>query len=82
MRREVRVDNPVLVVEAPILNDETAVKVFRFLQRLADTFEVNYYTQLERYYRKNNDFYYVSRSDHHINEAHGDQRVFDDEIPF
>ena len=75
-------DNPVLVVEAPILDDETAVKVFRFLQRLTDTFEANYYAQLEKYYRKYNDFYYTSRSDKHINEAYGDQRGFDDEIPF
>jgi hypothetical protein len=76
------VDNPVLVVEAPILDDETAVKVFRFLQRLTDTFEANYYTQMERYYRKYNDFNYTSHSDNHINEAYGDQRGFDDEIPF
>ena len=36
---EVRVDNPMLVIEAPNLDDETAVKVFGFLQRLTDTFE-------------------------------------------
>ena len=77
-----RVDNPVLVVEAPILDDETAVKVFGFLQRLTDTFEANYYTQMERYYQKYNNLHYASRSDKHINETHGDQRVFDDEIPF
>ena len=75
-------DNPMLVVEAPILDDETAVKVFRFLQRLTDTFEANYYTQLERHYRKYKDFYYSSRCDKYINEAYGDQRVFDDDTTF
>lgn len=75
-------DNPVLVVPAPNLDDETAVKVFGFLQRLTDAFEANYYTQLERYYRKYNNRHYARSSDQHINEAYGDQRGFDDEIPF
>ncbi|OGT44748.1 MAG: hypothetical protein A3E82_01125 [Gammaproteobacteria bacterium RIFCSPHIGHO2_12_FULL_38_11] len=75
-------DNPMLVIEAPNLDDETAVKVFGFLQRLADTFEANYYTQMERYYRKYNNLHYAHSSNEHINEASGDQRGFDDEIPF
>lgn len=75
-------DNPMLVVEAPNLDDETAVKVLGFLQRLTDTFEANYYTQLERYYRKYNDLHYARSSDPGIDETTGDQRGFDDEIPF
>ena len=75
-------DNPVLVVEAPDLDDETAVKVFGFLQRLADTFEANYYTQMKRYYQKYNNLHYAKISGQDIDEVCGDQRGFDDEIPF
>jgi hypothetical protein len=76
------VDNPILVVEAPILDDETAVKVFGFLQRLTDTFEANYYAQIERYYKKYNGLHYARTSDSDMNEPSGDQRGFDDEISF
>lgn len=75
-------DNPMLVVEAPTLDDETAVKVYGFLQRLADTFEANYYAQMERYYKKYNDFHYAKTSDQDDNGPRGDQRGFDDEPPF
>lgn len=75
-------DNPMLVVEAPTLDDETAVKVYGFLQRLADTFEANYYTQMERYYKKYNEQNYARCSDQDVNEEYSDQRGFDDEIPF
>ena len=41
-------DNPVLIVEAPILNDEAAKIVYAFLQNLVLAFESHYYPQLGR----------------------------------
>lgn len=71
-------DNPKLIVEAPILDDESAVKIFDFLYDLTLSFESCYYKQLLRRSQ------YCDPPDgpDYLNDTQGDQRFFDDEIPF
>lgn len=45
-------DNPILIVEMPSLNDESVAGVRNFLQELMIAFEARYYHQLQRYDRK------------------------------
>jgi hypothetical protein len=44
-------DKPVLMFEAPLLNDETAAKVQEFLYALMDVIDEHYYPQITRHYR-------------------------------
>ena len=75
-------DNPALVIEAPILDDESINKVYEFLQNLTFAFDAHYYYQLRRYSRAKESpdcpDYLLSLQD--------DQRSFEyffsDEIPF
>lgn len=71
-------DNPVLTIEAPILDDESAAHVHQFLQDLTLAFESCYYKQLVRHNRNcepdcDND---------RVNNIPVDQSFFDDEDPF
>lgn len=72
------VDNPVLIIDAPILDDESIAKVYEFLQNLTFAFDAHYYNQLRRCSRTK------TQSDSHtyLNDIQGDQRSLDDEIPF
>lgn len=72
-------DNPVLIVEAPILHDESVSNVYEFLQNLMLAFESHYYVQLVRHAHSVNQ---PSCNDYQSNDTQGDQRSFDDEIPF
>ena len=71
-------DNPVLIIEAPILDDESVVKIYDFLQNLIFAFDAHYYVQLQRYSRK------VNQPDgpDYLNDIQGDHGFYDDEIPF
>ncbi len=68
-------DSPVLIVEAPLLDDESTKNVYAFLQNLTLAFESHYYPQLVRGCRTNN-------TDHVIDDAQGDQPFIDDDPPF
>ena len=45
-------DKPVLIIDAPELNDEAVASVQGFLQELMLAFESHYYHRLQRYYRR------------------------------
>lgn len=67
-------DSPVLIVEAPILDDESAANAYEFLQNLMLAFDAHYYPQLQRH------FLAVNQPNRH---KQADQCSFDDdEIPF
>ena len=68
------VDNPVLMIDAPILDDESAANVYQFLQDLTLAFESQYYNQLKRFNKNNN-------VDWH-DDKQGEQLFFDDDVPF
>jgi len=88
------VDNPVLIVEAPILDDESITKIYEFLQNLTFAFNAHYYKQLRRYDRSKDspdgpDFLHGIQGDQRsLNEDDaGDATnqtadLFDDQIPF
>lgn len=42
-------DKPVLVIEAPELNDEAAAIVLDFLQEFINAFDVHFYHRLQRH---------------------------------
>ena len=42
-------DKPVIIIEAPELNDEAVTSVYQFLQDLVLAFESHYYLQLVRH---------------------------------
>lgn len=44
-------DKPVLTIEAPLINDETAAKVQEFLYALLNAIDEHYYPQITRHYR-------------------------------
>lgn len=67
-------DNPVLMIDAPILDDESAANVYQFLQDLTLAFESQYYNQLKRFNKNNN-------VDWH-DDKQGEQLFFDDDVPF
>jgi hypothetical protein len=88
------VDNPVLIVEAPILDDESISKIYEFLQNLTFAFDAHYYKQLRRYDRSKDSL----DGPAFLRDIQGDQRslnecdvgdatnqtadLFDDQIPF
>jgi hypothetical protein len=45
-------DKPVLILEMPELDDETAVTLQHFLQDLTNAFESHYLCQIKRHYQK------------------------------
>ena len=44
------VDKPVLFMEMPKLDTDTAVEVYEFLCSLASSFEAHYYKQIKEYF--------------------------------
>ena len=44
-------DNPVLIIEAPKLNDESAASIQEFLHALMSAIDAHYYQQITRHYR-------------------------------
>ena len=67
-------DKPMLIVEVPVLDDQSATYVYQFLQDLTLAFESCYYKQLVRY-RRNCECDYDQ-------DMQDGQPFFDDEIPF
>ena len=67
-------DNVTLIIDAPILDDESAANVYQFLQDLTLAFESHYYKQLVRHSRNQEPNCYDNEP--------GEQPFFDDEIPF
>lgn len=72
-------DNPIFILEAPILDDESVMKVNEFLQNLMHAFEAHYYVQLSRYSRT---VHQPDCYDRQSKDTPGDQQLFDDEILF
>lgn len=67
-------DKPILIVEAPELDDDAAARVYEFLQDLVLGFEAHYYTQLVRRER--------NRQVPDLQSNENDDEPFNDEIPF
>jgi hypothetical protein len=44
-------DNPVLIIEANKLNDESAASIQEFLHALMSAIDAHYYPQITRHYR-------------------------------
>lgn len=59
------------VLQLPILDDDHAASIYEFLQDCMQIFETHYGSQLNAYY-----------SEEYSDALQGDQRFFDDEIPF
>lgn len=47
-------DKPIFMIEAPILDPDSATNVYQFLQDLILAFETHYYKQLKYYSQNNN----------------------------
>lgn len=45
-------DKPVLILEMPELDDETAIILQQFLQDFTNAFEAHYLSQIKRYYQQ------------------------------
>lgn len=43
-------NNPVLIIEMPELNDKAAVDMHNFLQELMNVFELHYMSQINQHY--------------------------------
>lgn len=59
------------ILHWPILDDESTAQIYELLQDLMRAFESHYGAQLNAYY-----------CDIYADDTQGDQRFFDDEIPF
>ena len=64
-------DNLDFTLQWPMLEDDSCAQVYELLQNLIRAFEYHYGAQLNAYY-----------SDVYADNTQGDQRFFDDEIPF
>lgn len=64
-------DNSKLILQLPILDDDSTAEIYEFLQDCMRVFESHYGSQLNVYY-----------SEEYSHDLQGDQRVFDDKIPF
>lgn len=72
-------DKPVLIIEAPELDDDGAASVYHFLQELVLAFESHYYAQLVRQERNRQVPDPDWQSDQNDEER---EEPFNDEIPF
>ena len=75
-------DNPVLIIKAPILDDASAALAHQFLTDLAVAFESCYYKQINRHYECANHFYGSDCYDNPLRDTQNTGLVFNDEIPF
>lgn len=64
-------DKPIFMIEAPILDPDSATNVYQFLQDLILAFETHYYNQLRCYSQNNN-----------VEEERVEKPFFDDDMPF
>lgn len=71
MLREVLVGSLDFILHWPALDDDSADAVYEFLQDCMRSFESHYGTQLNAYY-----------AEEYGNNLQGEQRGFDDNIPF
>ena len=75
-------DNPVLIIKAPILDDASAASVHQLLTDLAAAFEFGYYKQIKRYYECANHFYGSDCYDNPLGATQNTDSFYNDEIPF
>jgi hypothetical protein len=76
-QQEVLMDNPVFMIEARVLDNESATQIHLFLQDLTLAFKSCYYKQLLRQPRNKDPDDLGCYKD-----GQGDQEILDDEIPF